>query len=196
MTKKTRTLFFIISFLFYFGVYGQENYKTGINKDSVKTYLGKKAYEVKTFPQVFKTKIPKNIILMIGDGMGLSHVFAGITANHGHLFLDNCKDIGFSKTQSANSYITDSGAGATALSTGVKTYNHAIGVDPDTIPVKTVLEFAEERGKATGLVSTSAITHATPAAFIAHVPSRGMYEEIAACFLNTNISPKGKTIGI
>ena len=78
-------------------------------------------------------------------------------------------------------------AGGTALSAGVRTYNGAIGVDPDKKPVKTILEEAEDNGLATGLVSTSTITHATPASFIAHQPSRKMYEEIAADFLKTEI---------
>ena len=89
---------------------------------------------------------------MIGDGMGTSHVFAGLTANGGHLFLDNFKHVGFSKTQSSDKYITDSAAGGTALSTGQKTYNGAIGVNTDTVAIKTILEMAEEKGLATGLV--------------------------------------------
>ncbi|MDB4584210.1 alkaline phosphatase, partial [Draconibacterium sp.] len=144
-------------------------------------------YKVKIYPQKFKSEKPKNIIFLIGDGMGISQIFAGLTANQGKLFLENCKYIGFSKTQSLDNYITDSAAGGTALSCGVKTYNGAIGVDADTIPVKTILEDAEEKGLATGLVSTSAITHATPASYIAHQPNRGMYEEIAADFLKTDI---------
>ncbi|MBA4408192.1 MAG: alkaline phosphatase [Odoribacter sp.] len=124
---------------------------------------------------------------MIGDGMGTSQIFAGLTANGGHLFLDNFKHIGFSKTQSSNNYITDSGAGGTALSAGQKTYNGAIGVNTDTVAIKTILEMAEEKGLATGLVSTSAITHATPASYIAHQGSRGSYEDIAADFLKTDI---------
>ena len=97
------------------------------------------------------------------------------------------KYTGFSKTSSGDKYITDSAAGGTALSSGVKTYNGAIGVDMDKNPVKTILEEAEEAGLSTGLVSTSAITHATPASFIAHQPNRNMYEEIAADFLKTDI---------
>jgi len=168
-------------------LFSQENYKTVSKADSTKTYLGGKAYEVKTFPQKFKAKKPKNIIMMIGDGMGTTAVFAGLTANGGHLFLDNFKQIGFSKTQSSNNYITDSAAGGTALSTGQKTYNGAIGVNTDTVAIKTILEMAEEKGLATGLVSTSAITHATPASYIAHQGSRGSYEDIAADFLKTDI---------
>ena len=168
-------------------LFSQENYKTVSKADSTKTYLGGKAYEVKTFPQKFKAKTPKNVIMMIGDGMGTTAVFAGLTANGGHLFLDNFKQIGFSKTQSSNNYITDSAAGGTALSTGQKTYNGAIGVNTDTVAIKTILEMAEEKGLATGLVSTSAITHATPASYIAHQGSRGSYEDIAADFLKTDI---------
>ncbi len=165
----------------------QENYKTVSKIDSTKIYVGGQKYEVKTFPQTFKSKKPKNVIMLIGDGMGVAHVFAGLTANGGHLFLENFKQVGFSKTQSASSYITDSAAGGTALSSGYKTYNGAIGVNTDTIPQKTVLEMAEAKGLATGLVSTSAITHATPASYIAHQGSRGSYEDIAADFLKTDI---------
>lgn len=168
-------------------LFSQENYKTVSKVDSTKIYTGGKKYEVKTFPQTFKAKKPKNVIMMIGDGMGVSQVFAGITANGGHLFLDNFKHVGFSRTQSASHYITDSAAGGTALSTGQKTYNGAIGVNTDTVAIKTVLEMAEGKGLATGLVSTSAITHATPASFIAHQGARGSYEDIAADFLKTDI---------
>jgi alkaline phosphatase len=135
-----------------------------------------------------KIEKPVNIILMIGDGMGVTQVYSGYTANKGQLNLFSCNSIGFSKTYSASDYITDSGAGATAISTGHKTYNGAIGVDKDTMIAKTILEYAEDRGLATGLVSTSAITHATPAAFIAHQAHRDNYEAIALDFLKTDIN--------
>ncbi|MBA7532587.1 Alkaline phosphatase 4 [subsurface metagenome] len=130
---------------------------------------------------------PKNIIFLIGDGMGVSHIYAGMTANHGPLAMEQFRHIGFIKTYSSNSYVTDSGASGTAMSSGKKTKNGMIGMDPDTIVLRSVLEIAEEHGLASGLVSTSSITHATPAAFIAHQPSRNMYEEIAADFLKTEI---------
>lgn len=150
-------------------------------------YQGGEAYEVKSFTQTFKSDTPKNVILFIGDGMGVAQVFAGLTANKGSLFLENCRYIGFSKTSAANRYVTDSAAGGTAISTGKKTYNGAIGVDADKNPIKTILEEASEKGLATGLVSTSSITHATPASFIAHQPSRSMEEAIATDFLKTDI---------
>jgi alkaline phosphatase len=184
---KLNSLIIVFLFLSYNFVFGQENYKVISKVDSTKIYVGRSKYEVKTFGQNFKSKTPKNVILMIGDGMGVAQVFAGVTANGGHLFLDNFKCVGFSKTQSASNYITDSAAGGTALSTGQKTYNGAIGVNTDTVAIKTILEMAEDKHLATGLVSTSAITHATPASFIAHQGSRGSYEDIAADFLKTDI---------
>jgi alkaline phosphatase len=129
----------------------------------------------------------KNVILLIGDGMGVSQIYAGLTVNKGHLALEKCKHIGFIKTNSFNSYITDSGAGGTAFACGKKTRNGMIGMGPDSTSLKTILEMAEENGYSTGLVSTSSITHATPASFIAHEVSRSSYEEIAADFLDTEI---------
>lgn len=167
--------------------YGQEEYKDPKNKALNETYPGGSFYEVQSYVQPTHKKRPKNIILMIGDGMGLAHVYAAMTANGGHLFLENFKYIGFSKTYSSDNYITDSAAGATAFSSGIKTYNGAIGVDHEKKPAPNVRELAEKKGMKTGLVSTSAITHATPAAFIAHVDSRASYEDIAAYFLKTNV---------
>ncbi len=181
-------LFLLIAVLtFGLHTYAQDSYLNSTSNDDEKTYTGGNSYDVQTFTQTFKVKKPKNVILMIGDGMGVAQVFSGLTANKGHLYLENFKNIGFSKTQSADNYITDSAAGGTALSCGVKTYNGAIGVTPDKKPVKTILEKAEEKNLATGLVATSTITHATPASFIAHQPNRNMYEEIAADFLKTDI---------
>ena len=123
---------------------------------------------------------PKNIILMIGDGMGITQISAGLYSNGNRLEMERFRTIGLHKSYSGNNLITDSAAGATAFSAGVKTYNGAIGVDMDTLPVKTILEYAEERGMPTGLVANSSIVHATPASFAAHDPYRKNYEAIAA----------------
>ncbi len=133
------------------------------------------------------TKRPKNIILMIGDGMGAAQIYAGLTANKGHLQLERCPFVGFHFNQSADNYVTDSGAGATAFSIGQKTYNGGIGVDQTRVAHPTILEIAEKNKLATGLVVSCSITHATPAAFIAHQPSRSMVEDIAQDFLKTDI---------
>ncbi len=140
-----------------------------------------------TFDKISQENKPENIILLIGDGMGLAHIHAGLTVNRGQLNLLRFKCIGFSKTYSEPDYVTDSGAGGTALATGKKTYNGAIGVDKDTVPVKSILEYAEAEGMSTGLVSITAITHATPASFIAHNKNRNDYEGIAADFIKTDI---------
>lgn len=137
--------------------------------------------------QIRRKATAKNIILLIGDGMGVAQLYAGMVVNNGHLNIEKMKHIGLSKTYSATKFITDSGAGGTALATGQKTYYRAIGVNVDTLPIPSILKIAEENGKATGLVATSTITHATPASFIAHQPTRYNYEEIAADFLKTDI---------
>jgi len=165
----------------------QEEYKDPKNKELNEVYAGGSFYEVQKYPQAKPNKKPKNIILMIGDGMGLAQVYSGLTANGGHLNLDNFKNIGFSKTYSSDKYVTDSAAGATALSSGIKTYNGAIGVDPGKKPVVNIVEMAIKKGLKTGLVSTSSITHATPACFIAHADSRKSFDDIALDFLKNDI---------
>lgn len=122
---------------------------------------------------------PKNVILMIGDGMGLSQITAGLIINNQQLNLEQFNNIGLHKSFSYDNLVTDSAAGATAFASGVKTYNGAIGVTPDTIAAKTLLEEAQDKGLETGLVVSSTIVHATPAAFIAHNRLRKNYEEIA-----------------
>jgi alkaline phosphatase len=185
--KKSLILVLFVLFTGVFSVSAQETYKEVMPSSDKLTYTGKSFYPVKQFPTTFKEKNPKNIILLIGDGMGTAHIFAGLTANGGNLYMNNFRSIGFSKTQSSDEYITDSAAGGTALSTGKRTYNGAIGVDDDQNPLPTILAEAEEKQLSTGLVSTSAITHATPASFIAHQGSRGSYEAIAADFLKTDV---------
>ena len=130
---------------------------------------------------------PKNIILMIGDGMGISQISAGMYVNGNKTNLEKFPVVGLQKTYGANSLITDSAAAATALACGVKSYNGAIGVNADTLPVMSILEEAEARNMASGLVSTGSITNATPAAFIAHATLCNLTEEIAGDFLKTEI---------
>lgn len=164
--------------------------KTIINKLGILTILFLVVASCKTGADVSAAgKKPKvnNIIFLIGDGMGVSQIYAGMTANKGHLALEKCIHIGFVKTYSASNYKTDSAAGGTAFSCGKKTRNGMIAMGPDSTSMKTILEIAEENGLSTGLISTSAITHATPASFIAHEVSRNNYEEIAADFLDTDI---------
>ncbi|OAD91618.1 alkaline phosphatase [Aequorivita soesokkakensis] len=135
-----------------------------------------------------EVKNPKNIILLIGDGMGLSQVSTAIYYKNGKPNFERFNTIGLSKTSSASDLITDSAAGATVFSTGVKTYNGAIGVNKDTIPVPTIVEELSKRGLATGIVATSSIQHATPASFYAHVKSRRLYEDITSFAPNSGVN--------
>ena len=120
-----------------------------------------------------------NVIYMIGDGMALPQVYAAMLASGEDMTFQQFPYIGVVDTHSASNDITDSAAGGTALASDHKTNNAMLGVNPDTIPVKTVLEALAEQGKKTGIVVTSYVTHATPAAFYAKVPHRKQYEDIA-----------------
>lgn len=128
-----------------------------------------------------------NVILMIGDGMGLGQITAGLYSNDNQLNLEKFPALGFIKTHSANDLITDSAAGATAFACGIKTYNSAIGIAPDSMPCYTIMEEARDRGWATGMVVSSQITNATPAAFVAHQTLRGMNESIADDLVQANL---------
>ncbi|HOY11660.1 MAG TPA: alkaline phosphatase [Saprospiraceae bacterium] len=124
-------------------------------------------------------KTPKNIILMIGDGMGLTQITAAMISNGYKLNLERMPITGFHKSYSSDDLITDSAAGATSFACGVKTYNAAIGVTDDTLASQTILEEVQDAGMQTGVVVTSTIVHATPASFISHNRNRNNYEEIA-----------------
>jgi alkaline phosphatase len=130
---------------------------------------------------------PENVILIIGDGMGLAHIALAEYLYRPPSPLSRMNVIGLQKTHSASHLETDSGAAGTALSCGVKTFNAAIGVKADSTPAKTILELARDRGMKTGFVVTSSVVHATPAAFYAHVASRGSYEEIALQLVDSDI---------
>lgn len=165
--------------------YGQEDYK---NPDPNFSFENPSPHKPVALPESVKfKKRPKNIILLIGDGMGVAQIYSALTANKGQLNLNYMKHIGFMQTQSADDYITDSAAAGTAIATGVRVNNGAIAIDQDGKVLKSILYISEDNNKATGLVSTSAITHATPASFVANQPDRGMYEDIAGDFLDSGI---------
>ncbi len=133
---------------------------------------------------------PKNVILFIGDGMGEEHLkatrwFSG--GINGRLAMDELTDSGFILTFSADNQITDSAAAATAISTGVKTNNGVIGLDTRLNFVPTILEQAKLQGKSVGLVTTTMVSHATPAAFAAHVENRYLMNEIANQIMTSDV---------
>lgn len=132
----------------------------------------------------FKNKRPKNVILLIGDGMGLTQIYAGYTANKGQLSLFNIPTQGLSITKSSDSYITDSAAGATAMATGHKTNNRFISVDESGKSLKLITQQLAYKNFKTAIISAGNITDATPAAFYAHQPERSHSEPIANDFLS------------
>ncbi len=129
----------------------------------------------------------QNIIFLIGDGMGVAQVCAAMEFTEDTLNMEKATIAGFSTTHSLTNKITDSAAAGTALATGHKTRNGIIARDTLGNEYTSILKIAAKNGLATGLVSTSAITHATPASFIANEESRNNYEAIAADFLKTDI---------
>lgn len=142
----------------------------------------------------------KNVIFLIGDGMGVSYTSA-------YRYLQDSTDSKFADRTELDKYlvgqqmtypedphqnVTDSASAATAMSAGIKTYNNAIAVDNDGSEVKTVLEAAKEQGKATGLVATSEITHATPASFGSHDESRRNMNAIANDYFDDLVNGEHK----
>lgn len=131
-----------------------------------------------------------NIILFIGDGMGNAHRLAARWTNVGEtgmLSMDDMATHGWAQTGSADDPVTDSAAAATAMSTGVKSNNGVIGMDANLNIVFTILEEAKSRGKMVGLVTTTQVTHATPAAFAAHIRNRNLMTDIAEQMLDTEV---------
>lgn len=132
----------------------------------------------------------KNIILFIGDGMGSEHrksaqwISVGIT---GRLAMDAVSSNGFIQTYSANGQVTDSAAAATAMATGTKTDNGIIGLDVNLNRLTSILENAKTLEKSTGLITTTQMTHATPAAFAAHIEHRSLVLDIAEQMANKKI---------
>lgn len=139
---------------------------------------------------------PRNIIMVVADGMGPAYTTAyrnykddPTTDDVETVVFDDIL-VGNASTYPArvSGYVTDSAAAATALATGVKTYNGAIGVDADEQPLETVMMRAKQKGKRTGLAVTSQIVHATPASYLAHDKSRKNYNAIADDFYDNRVN--------
>ena len=129
----------------------------------------------------------KNIIFMIGDGMGLEQVSCAWVLNHGKLNLDNFPYIGISRTYCTNELITDSGAGGTALAIGQKTAYSCIGVAADSTDVPSVLVKAQELGKKTGVVVTCHFADATPCDFCCHNEFRYNTDDLIADYVTCGV---------
>ena len=139
---------------------------------------------------------PKNLIMVIGDGMGYPYLHAyryfkdarGMTeqADIARTVFDKYL-VGSATTYPADeTLVTDSAAGATSLATGVKTYNGAIGLDSNREPLKSMMEYAKEQDMLAAAIATTRLTHATPASFFTHVENRRMENDIADQFATRN----------
>lgn len=132
-----------------------------------------------------KNEQVKNVILLIGDGMGLGAAGAWmIDQNYAPTAFDRAQYVGISKTYSGNNRVTDSAASASAMATGCKTNNGMLGVLPDGTAPANLGEIAKKSGLSVGIVVTSYILDATPGAFFAHAKDRGDIKTIENCLLN------------
>ena len=130
----------------------------------------------------------KNIIYLIGDGMGLTSAsMMQLVNNYEPTIFDKADNVALQKTYSLDNRVTDSAASGTALATGHKTNNTMLGQLPDGTNVESLIELASSKGKATGIVVTTYLQHATPGAFYAHVPSRHEYATISEQLLTSDI---------
>ena len=132
----------------------------------------------------------RNVILCIGDGMGFNHVTLARHKSVGpnrKLHMERLPIAGVMRTHSASSLITDSAAAVTAMASGVKTNNGMIGMTPDKTPHSSILELLIADRWRSGLVATSAITHATPAGFASYVDQRSKQVEIASQMLTNQV---------
>ena len=127
-----------------------------------------------------KGKKVKNVIFMIGDGMGLEQISAAWVCNGGHLNLDNFTKTGIQRTYCANRLVTDSAAAGSALATGSKTNYGMIAMSPDSVAVESLAEYAMSKGKRAGAAVTCRVNDATPAVFFSHSPTRKDQEGIVA----------------
>lgn len=137
--------------------------------------------------QAPKGKKVKNVILMIGDGMSLMHVYTAWTANRGKLWLENAQATGLSKTWAVKKLVTDSGSGGTSLATGVKTVYHAVGVDPEGKPLTSLVDVAKELGKDAGMAVTCRLWDATPCDFCCHNIDRDKEEELVGDYPTSGV---------
>lgn len=137
--------------------------------------------------QAPKGKKVKNVILMIGDGMSLMHVYTAWAANRGKLWLENAQATGLSKTWAVKKLVTDSGSGGTSLATGVKTVYHAVGVDPEGKPLTSLVDVAKELGKDAGMAVTCRLWDATPCDFCCHNIDRDKEDELVGDYPTSGV---------
>lgn len=150
-------------------------------------YTTENTYDIVNVQMPPATNEVRNVIFLIGDGMGLEQVSCAWTLNKGKLNLDNMPYIGISRTYSASDLITDSAAGGTALAVGEKTANSHVGSDPEGNPLYSMLDKAQKLGKKTGVVVTCHMADATPCDFCCHDDDRYHYDPIIADYAECGV---------
>ena len=154
---------------------------------ALQTYVTPYTYETVKVQMPPVTNEVRNVIFLIGDGMGLEQVSCAWVLNHGQLNLDNMPVVGLSRTYCLTDLITDSAAGGTALAVGEKTAYSHVGTDADGQPLPSMLVKAQEKGKKTGVVVTCHLADATPADFCCHSDDRYKYDEVIAGYGECNV---------
>lgn len=155
--------------------------------EKVTHYICPTPYETVEVAQPAKGKTPKNIIFMIGDGMGLEQVSTAWTANRGKLNMEKMPYVGLQRTYCLNWLVTDSAAAGTALATGQKTNKGMIATLPDGTELDSMMDIAQKAGKRTGVVVVCRLNDATPATFCCNDLDRDEAEAITADYLNCNV---------
>ena len=155
-------------------------------KDDVYTKPVEETYDVVSVKEPNGKKV-KNIIFMIGDGMGFEQVSCGWVVNGGKLNMEQMPHVGVSRTYGVDALVTDSCAGGTALAIGEKTKYHYIGIDAEGNPAESVLKTAQKKGKKTGVTVVCRINDATPADFCGHSPTVHDEEGLAAQYVDSGV---------
>lgn len=191
-----KKLYVLVSLLFSFVFAFAQTQDTSLDRDRSKyavnnfaqgdVYAPVANYDVVKVKQP-KGKVVKNIIMMIGDGMGIEQASCGWVANKGKLNIDNCPYVGIQRTYAANKLITDSGASGSALASGQKTNYGYLGADVAGNPLRTAIDWAKARGMKTGVSVVCRINDATPSDYCCHTTQRGDEYGIAAQYVNSGV---------
>jgi len=156
-------------------------------KNIVTAFIALMLFSCSSSKKIAQEIKPKNVILLISDGTGLSQISSAFYFKESMPNYARFENIGLINTSSSSHEITDSAAGGTAFGCGVKTYNGAIGVADDSTAIQNIVELVSLKNINTGIIATSSITHATPASFYAHQMNRKMNDEIALDLLNSEV---------
>ncbi|MBR3065587.1 MAG: alkaline phosphatase [Bacteroidales bacterium] len=179
--KYTRIVLLLLAFALLASACRKEE-ETGLSY-----YVTPNPYDIVNVQEPPASNEIRNVIFLIGDGMGLEQASCGWVLNHGKLNLDNMSVVGLSRTYSLSDLITDSAAGGTALAVGQKTANNRVAVDIDGNPLNSMFVKAQEAGKKTGVVVTCHLADATPADFCCHSDHRYKSDEVVAGYATSGV---------